>query len=66
MIKPRALKKGGTIGVVSPASPSENKSEIIRGCKFCGRCPQAMEICKEQEPAYKEIEKGHFVYCHRC
>ena len=30
MIKPRMLKKGDTIGVVSPASPSENRSEIIR------------------------------------
>lgn len=30
MIKPAALKKGDTIGVVSPASPSENKSEIVR------------------------------------
>ena len=30
MIKPPALKKGDTIGVVSPASPSEAKSEIAR------------------------------------
>ena len=30
MIKPPRLKKGDTIGVVSPASPSETKSEIIR------------------------------------
>lgn len=30
MIKPRKLEKGDTIGVVSPASPSENKSEVTR------------------------------------
>ena len=30
MIKPPVLKKGDTIGVISPASPSESKSEIIR------------------------------------
>ena len=30
MIKPKKLKKGDTIGVVSPASPSENKSEVYR------------------------------------
>lgn len=38
---------------------------VVRGCKFCGRCPEAMEICSECEPEYKEAEKGHFVYCHR-
>lgn len=30
MEKPRKLKTGDTIGVISPASPSENKSEIAR------------------------------------
>lgn len=42
-----------------------NAAAVIKGCKFCGRCPEAMEICREAEPPYKEIEKGHFVYCHR-
>lgn len=30
MNKPKGLKKGDTIGIVSPASPSENKSELVR------------------------------------
>lgn len=30
MIKPPSLKKGDLIGIVSPASPSESRSEIIR------------------------------------
>ncbi len=30
MIRPKRLVKGDTIGVISPASPSEKKSEIIR------------------------------------
>ena len=30
MIRPKRLKPGGTIGVISPASPSERRSEIIR------------------------------------
>lgn len=33
MIKPPALKKGDVIGVVSPASPSETKSEITRAAE---------------------------------
>lgn len=30
MIKPKGLEKGDVIGIVSPASPSENKSELTR------------------------------------
>ncbi|MEI8217389.1 MAG: LD-carboxypeptidase, partial [Eubacteriales bacterium] len=31
MIKGKKLEKGNTIGIVSPSSPSYNKSEIVRG-----------------------------------
>ena len=34
------------------------------GCKFCKRCPYAKETCKEQRPALRELETGHFVACH--
>lgn len=34
MIKAKRLEKGDTIGVVSPASPSENRSEIIRAKEY--------------------------------
>jgi peptide/nickel transport system ATP-binding protein/oligopeptide transport system ATP-binding protein len=33
-------------------------------CTFCTRCPQAMPICKQQKPEWKEVEKGHFIACH--
>ena len=42
-----------------------NASSEIRGCKFCGRCPYVMDICKETEPEYIEVSPGHQVYCHR-
>lgn len=42
-----------------------NAAAAVKGCKFCGRCPLATELCRETEPNYKEAEKGHFVYCHR-
>lgn len=41
----------------SPANPP-------KGCKFCTRCPNCMDICKEVPPVYKEYEKGHKVACH--
>lgn len=34
------------------------------GCRFCGRCKYAMDICKNKEPELKEVEKGHLVACH--
>ncbi len=37
--------------------------EEIRGCAFADRCPQTMEICREQTPIFKESESGHAVAC---
>ncbi len=34
-----------------------------KGCHFCTRCPKVMDICKEQEPPFKEYSTGHFVAC---
>lgn len=34
MIKPKKLSPGDTIGVVSPASPSENRSEVYRAKEY--------------------------------
>lgn len=34
------------------------------GCRFHPRCRFAMEICKKEEPEYKEAFEGHHVACH--
>jgi len=34
-----------------------------RGCRFHPRCPYAMDVCKEQEPELKEIDKDHYAAC---
>ena len=42
----------------SPANPP-------KGCNFNTRCPVAYEDCYQEEPAYLEIESGHYCACHR-
>ena len=38
---------------------------IPQGCKFCSRCRYAKEICHRETPAFREVEPGHWVACHR-
>lgn len=35
------------------------------GCPFRTRCRFAKDMCAESMPEFKEVEKGHFVACHR-
>lgn len=42
--------------VPSPANPP-------KGCHFSTRCPKVMDICREQEPPFKDYGNGHFVAC---
>ena len=43
--------------VPSPANPPQ-------GCRFHPRCPNAMDVCRTQEPQMVEVEDRHFVACH--
>ena len=56
---PRAQKKRIILGgdVPSPITPPA-------GCRFHTRCPYAVERCRAEEPAMKEVRPGHFVACH--
>ncbi len=44
--------------VANPAAPPT-------GCYFHPRCPYAVEVCRTETPAWREIARGHFVGCHR-
>jgi len=43
--------------VANPVNPPS-------GCYFHPRCKYAYEICKKEEPGWKEVKTGHFVACH--
>ena len=38
-------------------------SEEIIGCRFCGRCGCAADICTEQKPPLVDAEQGQKVLC---
>jgi peptide/nickel transport system ATP-binding protein len=44
--------------VANPAAPPG-------GCYFHPRCPHAIDVCRTQAPAWRELSPGHFVGCHR-
>jgi len=34
-----------------------------KGCHFCTRCPKAMDVCKDNEPEFRDYGGEHFVAC---
>ena len=34
------------------------------GCRFHPRCPECMEVCRQQAPAMREVGHQHLVACH--
>jgi len=49
----RTLLKGD---IPSPLNPP-------KGCRFHTRCPVAMDICSQDEPAFREVRMDHWVAC---
>lgn len=47
---------------VIPGAPP-NLINPPSGCRFHPRCPHAMDICKEKEPPFEEVEEGRKVAC---
>lgn len=43
--------------IPSPINPPE-------GCRFHTRCPRRMDICRMEEPQFKQMGPHHYVACH--
>jgi peptide/nickel transport system ATP-binding protein len=55
---------GGDVELSSiPGSPPSLRSPP-RGCRFHPRCPQAVDACREREPAMARIGARHAAACH--
>ena len=37
---------------------------LPKGCRFYSRCPRRLEMCKTDEPEFKDLGGDHWVYCH--
>ena len=66
----------GLMGSIPKITEEKNKLDIIpgnvpnlidppSGCRFNPRCKFCKKICKEISPELIEVEKNHFVACHR-
>jgi len=45
------------------AGEPPNLTHPPSGCRFHPRCPEAMPVCKEKQPAFIEDAPGHYVNC---
>lgn len=59
---PRPDVERGDLAGIPPEIP--NLTDLPSGCKFHPRCPEAQDICSEEEPDLEEIEEGRQSRCH--
>ncbi|CAM3765161.1 ABC transporter ATP-binding protein [Aeromicrobium ponti] len=49
--------------VVSIPGSVPNLVDFPHSCRFHTRCPYAYDKCRQENPEFKEIKKGHYVAC---
>ena len=47
-----------------PGRPPD-MTNLPEGCPFNPRCDYAQDVCREKVPEYREVEPGHWIFCHR-
>jgi oligopeptide/dipeptide ABC transporter ATP-binding protein len=56
------LENKGVFSGIPGITPS--LLDVPPGCVFHTRCPQAMDVCGEVIPAFRELAPGHWAACH--
>ncbi len=59
---PRLDKEQDTLAMIEGTVPG--LTNMPKGCRFCTRCPECMDICKERDPELVDVN-GHQVRCHK-
>jgi peptide/nickel transport system ATP-binding protein len=63
ILVPEEGTRGSKLTAIPGTPPNLKKPP--QGCRFAERCRYATDACDESMPEFKEVEKGHFVACHR-
>ncbi len=61
---PRPDEKKDRLYMIPGTVPGPKEQRMMKGCRFCDRCPHVMSRCREIRPAMTEVEKGHKTACH--
>jgi len=59
---PRFDRRIGRLHQINGSVPAPN--EVVTGCRFAGRCDQADNLCRREEPAMRTVSAGRLVACH--
>ena len=60
-VLPRLDRRGEKLDSLPGRVPPPDA--VITGCRFADRCPQVFQRCREEAPAYAEVEAGHWLRC---
>ena len=58
-----SIKLDGGETLYKMAGEPPNLTHPPSGCRFHPRCPEAMPICAQRAPAFRETNRGHYVHC---
>ncbi|WP_374342664.1 dipeptide ABC transporter ATP-binding protein [Azonexus sp.] len=59
---PDAARRGRRLATIPGQVPALDA--MPAGCRFAERCPQAMPVCRERAPEWRDVGGGHAVRCH--
>ncbi|MGQ9632084.1 MAG: ABC transporter ATP-binding protein [bacterium] len=51
-------------GYIELPPEEEAQADSVKGCKFCSRCPHAMEICSQNSPPLYRVGENHRASCY--